>query len=327
VRPKIAYISEPQGGGYCGTVWVMNPDGSGQRRLTNGGVAGCGQEWGHTWSPDGRQIAFVSDGIQVMNADGSGQRRLTSDTGFESNPAWSPDGRRIAFTGGRDGNAGIYVINADGTEQRLLMPAAASYFSSPAWSPNGEKIAFTIELPNAPGAQTRSLEIYVMNADGSGQRRLTRITGSNFVPFASPAWSPDGKRITFVRNGQVWVMNAAGGGLRRLTRAGVPNFNPSWSPDGQRIAFERGGRRQRTNYWPGSAGYEIHVMNADGSDQQLLTRGGSGPRWSPDGRRLVFVSKRSGERDIWIMNADGRGQRNLTPSTGRRESSPLWTPK
>ena len=138
---KIAFISEGHRGGYCGTVWVMNPDGSRQRRLTNGGVAGCGQEWGHTWSPDGRQIAFVSDGIQVMNADGSGQRRLTSDTGFESNPAWSPDGRRIAFTGGRDGNARIYVINADGTEQRLLMPAAASYFSSPAWSPNGEKIA------------------------------------------------------------------------------------------------------------------------------------------------------------------------------------------
>jgi TolB protein len=257
-----------------------------------------------------------------MNADGSGERKLTSG----GNPAWSPDGRRIAFTDDRDGNAGIYVINADGTEQRLLMTAAVSYFSGPVWSPNGEKIAFTIEHPKAPGAQTRSLEIYVMNADGSGQRRLTRITGSNFVPFSSPAWSPDGKRITFVRNGQVWVMNAAGSGQRRLTREGAPNFNPAWSPDGRRIAFERGGRRQRTNYGPGSAGYEVHVMNADGSGQHLLTRGGSHPVWSPDGRKIAYLSNRGGDRDIWIMNADGSGQRNLTRAADRRESSPAWSP-
>ena len=172
---KIAFISEGHRGGYCGTVWVMNPDGSRQRRLTNGGVAGCGQEWGHTWSPDGRQIAFVGDGIQVMNADGSGQRRLTSDTGFESNPAWSPDGRRIAFTGGRDGNARIYVINADGTEQRLLMPAAASYFSSPAWSPNGEKIAFD-RTPEGPRCADPQLGDLRHERRRQRAPRLTRIT-------------------------------------------------------------------------------------------------------------------------------------------------------
>jgi hypothetical protein len=109
---KIAFLSEPPGGGYCGVVYVMNADGSGQRRLTNGGVPGCGQEGGHAWSPDGRQIAI--DGIYVMNADGSGQRRLTSGTGSGGNPAWSPDGRRIAFTSGRDGSSGIYVINPTG---------------------------------------------------------------------------------------------------------------------------------------------------------------------------------------------------------------------
>ena len=99
---KIAFISEPPRLGYCGVVYVMNADGSGQRRLTNGGVPGCGQEWGHAWSPDGRQIAMYGyNGIYVMNADGSGERELTPDNARAKSPAWSPDGRRIAFLGRR----------------------------------------------------------------------------------------------------------------------------------------------------------------------------------------------------------------------------------
>ena len=329
---KIAFIREPPRSGYCGTVWVMNADGSGQRRLTNGGVPGCAQEWGHAWSPDGRQIAIVSHGptppyandskIYVMNADGSGERRLTSDTGFESNPAWSPDGRRIAFASGRDGNSGIYVINADGTEQRLLMPAAVSYPAQLAWSPNGQKIAFTID-PGAPVAQTRNLEIYVVNTDGSGQRRLTRST----VRDNDPVWSPDGRRIAFESNWQLWVMNADGSGKRRLTRKGAHNFNPAWSPEGKRIAFERGRReREPSSGASGSWGFGLYVMNADGSGEQRLTQGGSQPYWSPDGRKIAFVSNRDGNSDIHVMNADGSGRRNLTRAAGRRDSQPLWSP-
>ena len=94
---KIAFISEPNGGGYCGVVYVMNADGSGQRRLTNAAAdpapPGCAGEFNPAWSPDGREIAIVSGlspTIYVMNADGSGQRELTP--GFS--PAWSPDGGR-----------------------------------------------------------------------------------------------------------------------------------------------------------------------------------------------------------------------------------------
>ena len=127
-----------------------------------------------------------------------------------------------------------------------------------------------------------------------------------------------------MRNGQVWVANAAGSGTAQADARGGA-LQSAWSPDGRRIAFERGGERQRTNYGPGSAGYEVHVMNADGSGQQLLTRGGSGPYWSPDGRKIAFVSKRDGNGDIHVMNADGSGRRNLTRGADR-ESQPVWSP-
>jgi dipeptidyl aminopeptidase/acylaminoacyl peptidase len=126
---KIAFIREPLNRGYDGFLWVMNPDGSGQRRL-----AGASPEM--RWSPDGQKIAFVgrwqtNGDIYVMNADGSGQQRLTSPllglcdgrAAWNSGPAWSPDGRAIAFTRrfcGLWGYSEIYVMNADGSEQRRL---------------------------------------------------------------------------------------------------------------------------------------------------------------------------------------------------------------
>ena len=99
---KIAFISEPPAGGYCGIVYVMNADGSGPHRLAAGAPDECAQEVDPVWLPDGRKIAFVSSAkIYVANADGSGQRQLTPNVAWEGSPAWSPDGRRIAFARAR----------------------------------------------------------------------------------------------------------------------------------------------------------------------------------------------------------------------------------
>ena len=307
-RSRIAYISEPPRGGYCGTVHVMNPDGSGQRRLTNGGMPGCGQEGGPAWSPDGRRIALTAGStILVFNADGSGRRTLSGGWA----PSWSPDGREIAFVSEPPG--GLRVMNADGSGKReLTHDPAVSAVSAPAWSPDGQRVAFVANE-----------EIYVVNADGSGQRRLTR----NGVQFRAPVWSPDERRIAFESNWQLWIVNADGSGQRQLTRKGAHNFNPAWSPDGTRIAFERG-RRQRSpcSWCAGLWGYDVYVMNADGSGPKRLARGASQPHWSPDGRKIAFVSQRNGNEDIWLMNADGSGQRNLTRASGNRESQPVWSP-
>ena len=130
---------------------------------------------------------------------------------------------------------------------------------SGAWSPDGRKIATVGGFRR--GSPFVTTEIYVMNADGSGQRRLTRSAGGN----GDPAWSPDGRRIAFRStrdgNGEIYVMNADGSAQRRLTRNPANDGWFSWSPDGRKVVFvsDRDGS------------YEVYVMNANRSGQRRLT--------------------------------------------------------
>jgi hypothetical protein len=136
------------------------------------------------WSPDGRTIVFVSwrDGngeVYAMDADGGGPRNLTRHPAEDVRPAWSPDGRSIAFVRSRDRRSEIYVMNADGSGKRNLTRSRGSD-DYPTWSPDGRRIAFLrgrLHSPTPPGPGVHrfySYHLYVVNADGSGLRKLTR---------------------------------------------------------------------------------------------------------------------------------------------------------
>jgi Tol biopolymer transport system component len=190
---------------------------------------------------------------------------------------------------------------------------------APAWSPDGGRIAF---LSRRDGGK----EVYVVSADGSGQRRLTR--DARF--FATPAWSPDGRQIAFEGGPPddttgVYVVNADGSGQRTLARNG---HAPAWSPDGRTIAF--------------FSDTKIYLMNADGSEHRPLTRRltpghTASLAWSPDGRKLAFLHDGDCRQycfNLYVVGSDGSGLRNLTsklPATSRFGdpgllSDPAWSP-
>jgi Tol biopolymer transport system component len=166
------------------------------------------------------------------------------------------------------------VVNVDGSGQRKLTNNPGPN-QNPAWSPDGQTIAFMRIVPNArrPKGLRWQTELYVMNIDGTGQRKLTRLSDGD----GSFSWSPDGQRIAFVSdrdgNDEVYVINVDGSGLSNLTPA--RDGHPKWSADGRTIGFvsNRGGNR------------DIYVMNADGGRERNLTRGLHqqvfGIAWSP----------------------------------------------
>lgn len=214
------------------------------------------------------------------------------------------DGELIAYS---DGNGAIYTVHPDGTGSKDLSTNGIYNASAPAWSPGGARIAFD-------GVSDGGSGIFVMDADGGNQLRLTTPGGN----FSQPAWSPDGSRIAFNRDNAIWLMNADGTNAVQLV---VSGSDPDWSPDGKRIAFSGGGNLNG-----------IWTIGADGSnDARLTADNDSEPAWSPDGTRIAFHRYYYGgwyyedTHDIYVVNTDGGGLTQLTMAwSGGSVGTPTW---
>ena len=182
-------------------LWAVQPDGTGARQLTSGVD---GSDTGPAVSPDGRLIAFTrtneqGSAIYVMGMDGSGLRRVTEASWEASDPAWSPDGVEIVFAGDAGDGEGLYVMAPllEGAAPHRITDPELSAVSGPSWSPDGSTIVF-VAGSSVPGVtEPINFDIFETPADGSGPAR--NLTDTPDLAETTPAWSPGGEQIAFVR--------------------------------------------------------------------------------------------------------------------------------
>lgn len=269
-------------------------------------------------------VAYVGDGrggMQVAHIADATQPAV----GWFGTPMTPALAGKVVFTQESSGGSDILAMYPDGSGAVELKHNLDHWDMEPALSPDGNQVAFR-SVNWIDGAT--EWDIYVMNLDGTGRTNLTNTPGLD----SRPAWSPDGKRIVFQssREGSslddwdIYVMQADGSQQTRLTDDPAIAVAPVWSPDGTRIAF--------TSYRDGNG--NIYSMQSDGSQQAALTNHPANDQdaaWSPDGRTIAFQSSRDardGEgMDVFLMQADGTAQRNVTRDNGlRRSGAPAWSP-
>jgi Tol biopolymer transport system component len=216
-------------------LWVMGADGENQTNITNTPNV---DEWHPSWFPSGRKIAysgaysrnFRNFNIEVATLDESGKvaktTRLTSSEDYPlgfPDPSVSPDGKKLAFSSVRDGDEEIYMLRTDApagpNNKPLQLTTNATYRDrGPNWSPDGKKLVY------ASCRAWPECDIFVMRADGTGKKNLTRNLDAGEV---DPAFSPDGRFVVFAGEGGVWKMRADGTGVTFVTRDGD---HPDWQP-------------------------------------------------------------------------------------------------
>ena len=287
---RIVYVKWGREGNVLVT---RTPSGGGRTVLRGPSDEGC--VGNPAWRPDGRSLVVdcgfdERPGLATMRGDGSGFLRLPLVSQAEgpgvyyasdSQPAWSPDGGRLAFVSETRYDDGLLsyrsrrlaVMNADGSEPRGVIGARIDdpERTNPEWSSRG-LIAFTRWPGWAPceeatcGPRFRAApEIWIIRPDGSGLRRVV-------ARAQQPAWSPDGRRIVFVRSPgglalpetRIYVTGLDGEGVRTVAHG----YYPAWSPNGKRIAFVQS--RPRRDDWRLS--YSIYTVRLDGSDRRLVAR-------------------------------------------------------
>ena len=194
---RIVFQGHRGGGGP--EIYSINPDGTGETRLTNTPAELTNTQFAGNWepsySPDGRTIVFRSmrdrnAEIYTMNADGANQTRITNNPAPDSEPSFSPDGRRIVFAREVDGHPSIWVMDADGSNQRRLTNRPPFADIDPTFSPTGDKIAFGRGIGDV-------VHLFVMDTDGTNQ---TDLMPERLEPNRNSSFSPDGRTLAFARS-------------------------------------------------------------------------------------------------------------------------------
>lgn len=251
------------------------------------------------YSPDGRWVAFTNgpsgaprNELYVSPTDGEAAQITGGKTGVWGVFDWSPDSSQLVFNRGEVASRGLVVVNRDGNGPRRLTNAAHDDYW-PCWAADGEAIVFMRGWD----------EVYAINVDGTGERRLARHS-------QWPACSPTEPTIAVADGASIGIIDLRSGHGRTLALPDTLDiYAPSWSPDGGRIAFQ-------------DSGGEIYAVNADGSSLRRLTKkssvGDFFETWLPDGR-IVFSSDRAGPNDLretqasryYVMESDGSGVERL----------------
>jgi Tol biopolymer transport system component len=305
-----------------------------------------------TGGKEAKRIVFASDRISgratdnpegdleifAMSPEGKKLEQLTSNAVDDFDPAFSSDGK-ISFVSQNvqpsnpEGDSEVYLMNPDGSAPRnLTNTTGAVSDQDPHFSPDGKQLAFT-SFGKQPSNAEGDFEVYLMNADGSGQRNLTNNAGLS--EFASD-FSSDGREIALSSFGvqpsnpegdfEIYLMNTDGAERRNITNTtgGISDFDATLSPDGQTVAYVSAGVQSSNP----EGDNEIYTVNADGSRQKNLTDTANGvqdefPDFAPDGMKIAFSSygaqpsNPEGDAEVYVMNAlDGTDQRNLSRTGG-----------
>lgn len=298
------------------------------------------------WSPGGDRIVYTSFDpptgdmtIRVMAADGTAGTNLTpagSRDFFVTNP-WSPNGEKILFISDRSGSYDLWMMNADGTDPVQVTDGTnvIPWLHGPQgyeaeWSPDGRMIAYTsclfggADIREATADEhggrasmninlseiRKEADIWVVNPDGSGERRLT-FSGDAVMP----RWHQGGDRIAYLSRvsgtAAVRVMNLDGSGGVQITPDEEDVLQFSWSPDGREILYAA----QTHDPVSENVSFGIRIVNADGSSLRRLTSENvdSTPVWSPDGGRIAFYSQSRPPSSVWVMDVGGSDLQPLVP--------------
>lgn len=237
----------------------------------------------------------------------------------------APSGGSVFVSSNREGAYDIFALGENGVVRRQLTRSGNAFGAR--YSPDGERIVFYRTVANAPNVVNH---IFVMDFDGGNVVDLSARAGGAFSD-TDPDWSPDGRRIVFVRTPragapELWTMDANGGNPKLLLRLSAATGAareyspmPRWSPDGGRIAYAAVARVKS----PGAPLYpNIFVVNANGANERQLTDNdliNTSPVWSPDGSQIAWAARDFLNRQnwrVWVMNASGADQRVLISAPG-----------